>query len=301
MIKKTLYSTLTLILLLVLLGSLMLTDRPARAALGERQLAQGAAGDIEYFVSGEGRPVVLIASFARSVSDFNELVPQLNRAGFQTIGVQLRGVDGSDLTLGGTSFHDYAADVAAVIAAEQLQQPVDVIGHAFGNRVARTLASDNPELVNKLVLMAAGGDQPTPKQTSKSISLALFGFWSESARQTAISDAFFAEGNKLVDHWKHGWYPLAGMIQGGATAASQTDSNRDWLTAGRAQLLILQASEDKAAPAEQAGKALAQLIPERSHYVEIAKSGHAMLPEQLALIASHTLKFLSKTEVTLHE
>jgi len=35
--------------------------------------------------------------------------------------------------------------------------------------------------------------------------------------------------------------------------------------------------------------------------VEIAKSGHAMLPEQLALIASHTLKFLSKTEVTLHE
>jgi pimeloyl-ACP methyl ester carboxylesterase len=74
---------------------------------------------------------------------------------------QPRGIGGSIGPLEGITLHDLAADVASVVATEG-QGPAVVIGHAFGNWVARTLAADRPDLVRGIVLAAAALKGPLP-------------------------------------------------------------------------------------------------------------------------------------------
>jgi pimeloyl-ACP methyl ester carboxylesterase len=90
------------------------------------------------------------------------LAQDLAETGYRVVRINFRGSgkstgSGEDITL-----HTLAADVAGVIQALKLGQ-VNIGGHAFGNRVARTLAADHPELVHSVILFAVGGKvPPTP-------------------------------------------------------------------------------------------------------------------------------------------
>jgi pimeloyl-ACP methyl ester carboxylesterase len=55
----------------------------------------------------------------------------------------------------GRTYHDFAADVAGVIEQLAGDRPVHLLGHAFGNRIARTPANDRPELVRSVILRIA--------------------------------------------------------------------------------------------------------------------------------------------------
>src|SRR4051794_41945040 len=68
----------------------------------------------------------------------------------------MRGVGGSRGSLDGATLHDLAGDVAGVIKAIGCG-PAHLVGHAFGNRIARCLAVDQPSLVRSVTLLAAGG------------------------------------------------------------------------------------------------------------------------------------------------
>ena len=82
---------------------------------------------------------------------------------------QPRGIGQSRGPLTGIDLHDYAGDVAAVIAHEA-KGPAFVVGHAFGNRVARMLATDRPDLVRAVALVAANiGKAPSPPQVRAAI------------------------------------------------------------------------------------------------------------------------------------
>ena len=123
------------ILILVGLCLLQLQDRPAELALGERVVIQGPGGELVYYRSGEGETVILLPSFARSASDFNALTDALHRAGYRTLALQPRGIEGSELGEWRVGLQDYAADVAAMLDAEEIVRVGAVIGHAYGNRV----------------------------------------------------------------------------------------------------------------------------------------------------------------------
>lgn len=268
--------------------ALALQDRPARQAVGEGRIAHGAAGAIAYFASGSGPSVVLLPSFARAASDFNELAIALNQAGYRTLAVQPRGVGGSALGRYGATLHDFSHDVVSVLKAEQLEVPVAVVGHAFGNRVARTVAANFPDRVDRLVLLSAGGEVPTPPAAGRAVGIGLFGFWSERARHQAISQAFFAEGQRVPAHWETGWYPLAGLVQ---TRAAALTPFAEWGDGGRAPVLIVQALSDRLAPPALAHRML-ERHPARVTWREIEGAGHAMLPEKPDQIASELLAFL---------
>jgi pimeloyl-ACP methyl ester carboxylesterase len=68
----------------------------------------------------------------------------------------MRGIGESRGSLGDTSLHDLAVDVAEFLEAMDCG-PAHLVGHAFGNRVARCLAVDRPSLVRSVTLLAAGG------------------------------------------------------------------------------------------------------------------------------------------------
>ena len=94
--------------------------------------------------------------------DFDELSQRLARSGYQTVLPEPRGIGSSAGPLEGITLHDVAGDVAAVIEALG-GGSVIVVGHAFGNRVARVVATDHPLLVKHVVLLACGGAVPMPE------------------------------------------------------------------------------------------------------------------------------------------
>ena len=251
---------------------------PARDAVGASRIVASGDASIQYFVGGtQGAavPVVLVASYARSAADFNELVVALNAAGHPTYAVETRGVRESTLPSVSVTLHTFAADIDAVLQAEGVERPIVMLGHAYGNRIARTYSSDFPDKVAQLVLLAAGGEEPTPEEVSGSIGKAQFAIFPEETRRKAVHHAFFAEASEVDEGWMKGWYPIAGIAQ---VQAMQATPNVEWADGGIAPILVLQPAEDAAAPG--GGPALKARLPDRVTVVEIANAGHALLPEQ---------------------
>src|SRR4051812_42269966 len=101
-----------------------------------------------------GTPVVLLANAGCSTGYFDHLTRALVTGGFQSISIawrrrQLRSSRRRYLAR-------LVADVPGVIEALDCG-PAHLIGHAFGNRIARCLAVDQPPMVRSVTLLAAGG------------------------------------------------------------------------------------------------------------------------------------------------
>ena len=120
-----------------------------------RNIEVGGA-TLECTFYGSGTPVVLLANAGCSTGYFDDLARVLAAGGLQTISVNMRGAGESRGSLDGITVHDLAADVAGVLEAVDWG-PAHLVGHAFGNRVARCLAVDRPSLVRSVSLLAAGG------------------------------------------------------------------------------------------------------------------------------------------------
>lgn len=287
-LKTAAVAGLVLVVGTVLLIALALRDSPGRAAIGEGRFTRSGDATIEYFVHGPegGAVVVLFPSFGRPAADFNELVVALSSSGFRTLAVQPRGIEGSTLPRGDRTYHTYSGDILAVLDAAGVAEPVHVLGHAYGNRIARSFASRHPERTRSVVLLAAGGATPTPPAVTRAIGRAMLSILPESVRRDAIEFAFFASGNEVPPDWMQGWYPRAAFAE---MSAIQTTPYAEWGHAGAAPILVLQPAEDAAA--ESGGRQLAAEFPDRVRYVEIARAGHALLPERPAAVVEEILRF----------
>jgi pimeloyl-ACP methyl ester carboxylesterase len=276
MMKKIALLLVAIVVSALFFALFSLRDNPARPAGGEVRQAVSNGNIVRYYVNGPAgaEPVVLLASYARSGSDFNELVESINRAGYQSIVLQARGIDGTDLPDINVSLFDYADDLAAVLDQEQHTTATTLVGHAFGNRVARAFSSRYPDRVRSLVLLAAGDSSPPP-DTRNDIFMILANTLPDSIRSGALQRAFFAPGNQAPAYWMAGWYPHAGLAQGNATA---TTPQQQWIGGGVAPILVVQPAHDAAA-AHGANK-LQKLYPGRVTVLILEGAGHAILPEQ---------------------
>ncbi len=267
-------------------------DSPARDAVGMEKSINRDGRALAYYVSGQGKPVILLASAGREASDFNELAISLNDAGYRTIAFEAHGIKGSDLPEGEFDLFDIADDIKAV-AKEELkpQEQVAVIGHAFGNRAARAFASRFDDRISAVVLIASGGAKPIPPKADKALKAIFDPRRTINQRSEDIDYGFFAEGNDIPDHWITGWYRHSATLQG---KAKGTDHYEEWGAGGTKPLLVLQAAEDTIAPPQDAGIPLAQQYPERVKLVMVAKAGHALLPEQPEVIAEEVTAYLDE-------
>ena len=202
--------------------------------------------------------------------------------------MQARGIDGTAMPSMKATLFDFADDLAAVVNSEGIERPVTVIGHAFGNRIARAFASRYPQRVRSLVLLAAGDAGPPP-EIRNAIFKALIHTLPETIRVKALHKAFFAPGNKAPDYWLRGWYPKAGLVQGGATANTEA---ADWIHGGSAHMLVVQPEFDVAA--KEGADKLSQLYPGRVVIKHLKNAGHAILPEQLEETSKLILKHLNE-------
>lgn len=239
--------------------------------------ARNGEATVGYAAEGDGPPVVLLASTGRGTAEFGPLAGRLAGHGFRVLRPDPRGIGSSAGPMQGVSFHDFAADVAAVIRAEG-GRPAILAGHAYGNWIARTVAADFPELARGVVLVAAGA-RAMPRELIDIITMINDPASSEADRLAGLRRAFFAPGSDPRP-WLEGWHPAVTRSQ----RAARPLTAGDWLSAGTAPVLDLQAAEDPFRPAGTRD----ELRAEFGHRLEIRVidgASHALPAEKPAAVA----------------
>lgn len=248
-------------------------------------------GDVKLCVEigGEGPLVLLLPSAGRGASDFSALASVLEARRYSAAAVNPRGAGGSTGPLEGLTLHDLAADVSVVVE-ELAHGPAHLVGHAFGNRVARCLATDRPDLVRSVTLLAAGGRVAGTRREPflpEGGVLTSDGF--EAMRRAMFSPRSAAS---VAEAWRSGWWFDTLRAQGAAVFGTPVD---EWWSAGVAPILVIQGMDDEVAPPENARLLLSE-HPDRVALVEIEGAGHAILIERPNEVAEHLLRFLRRVD-----
>jgi pimeloyl-ACP methyl ester carboxylesterase len=147
---------------------------------------------IEYEVTGEGRPVVLLHGFPDSGRLWRHQVPALAAAGFRVIVPDLRGYGRSDKPVGVDAYSVplLAGDVLAVLADLGIGK-AHVVGHDWGAALAWALASVAPGSVDHVVVLSVGNPVTflrTLEQKQKSWYMLLFQFAGVAERWLSDDD-----------------------------------------------------------------------------------------------------------------
>ena len=240
-----------------------------------RELVTAGATQIDVIAEGSGPTLVMLPSSSRDSEDFDDVAAMFAAAGLRVLRPQPRGMGHSTGPLDGLTLHDYARDVAAVIEAQQAG-PAVVLGHAFGQWVARTLAADRPDLVRGVVLAAAAARSIPPElraELAKCVDTTL----PEAERRAGLRVAFFAPGHEPPANWLSGWHIAASRSQHAASAATP---QHEWWTAGSAPVLDLQGAQDPWRPRDTVDDFRRDLGAQRVTVQVIDDCSHAMFPEQ---------------------
>jgi pimeloyl-ACP methyl ester carboxylesterase len=240
--------------------------------------APGAS--IRVRTAGSGPALVLLPGLGRPAEDLDPMARLLVAAGYRIIQPDPRGSGGSTGPLDGLTLHDLAGDVAAVIESVG-EAGITIVGHAFGNRIARAVAANRPDLVRMVVLLGCSGKvQPSP-EIAEAIRLAQAVDTDPATRARAVADAWFAP-SRDTRIWMDGWSQPVMNAYLAAAAATDTAS---WWTAGQTRVVIIQGLADVSAPPEN-GRLLKQEIGNRAALIELPGIGHALAVEDPGTIAA---------------
>ena len=248
---------------------------------------------IEGLVAGneDAEVIVLLTEAGWSASRFLEFMPRLVEAGYRAVALNPRGIDGSRGPLGDLTLHDFASDVAGVIGLLN-RGPVYVLGHGHGNRVARCLAADRPDLVSGLILLGAGGQVPGDAEALEALSRLTQPGQADDERRADLQMALFAPTSDAAQWLDLSLSAEVLRAQGGADRVTPRE---EWLTGGNAPMLVIQGRHDRVAPPAN-GRWLRERFRERVQLVELANSGHALLPEEPGEIVEAIERFTTGLE-----
>lgn len=247
--------------------------------------------EIEAIIEGSGNIIILLPGGGADASSYEHFTPMLNNAGYQTVAINLRGISGSSGPLKRLSLHDLANDVASVI--ELLESaPVHVIGWAFGNRIARCLASDRPDLVKTIVLLAAGGKAKPDSEAMRQLLKLYQPNLPKDEKIKATHLSLYSpttNQDKIVAALKNRKFWTKAAIA--HNTANRSTSIEDWWSGGEAPMLVIQGLDDRMAPPAN-GRDLRENFSERVKLLELENTGHALIYEQPEIIAKEIISFL---------
>lgn len=257
----------------------------------EQRIIKVGGATLECTLHGAGAPVVLLANAGCSTGYFDELTRVLAAGGLQTIAINLRGVGKSSGSLDGVTVRDLAADVAGVIETLDCG-PAHLVGHAFGNRVARCLAVDRPSLVRSVTLLAAGGliGPATPLGTALGAATEVKMNGSDCVTVYGARWLSPASDPKVLAHVE--CWPAVHVAH---LATGKGVPLEQWWDAGTAPLLVIQGLDDIAAPPGN-GHALREKHGKRVRLVDLPRAGHFMLLEQPEAVTRAVAEFIEAQE-----
>ena len=235
---------------------------------------------IETVVQGEGPAIVILPSLGRDgYEDYDEVAQALVARGWRVLRPQPRGIGASTGPMVGVLLPALARDVAEVIRQQGAGRAI-LVGHAYGNYIARMTAVAHPETVRGVVVAAAAARNCAPEiQVAPGIAGNLQ--LADDERLEALRLAFFAPGNDARP-WLRGWYPKTQAMQ---AASSRGAVKHDvWWHAGSAPLLELIPDSDPFKPRKD-WQQLQDEFGDRISVEVIAGASHALFPEQPQAVA----------------
>jgi len=235
-----------------------------------------------------GHLVCLLPGLGGGIRRFNDLGCRLASDGWRPVAINPRGAGLSQGELDGLTLHDLARDVAGVV--ESLGGgPAALVGNAFGNRLARCVAADRPDLISCVVLVCAGGRVPPESDAFRSMLRINDLSLSEEERIEAARVSLFAEGNEVpIDFIHDNRAAEAAVAQGEAVRRTDT---ADWWSGGTVPMLVIQGEQDRIAPATN-GHLLWEEFPDRVTVSDLPGAGHAVLNEKPIEVGNAISSFL---------
>ena len=247
---------------------------------------------VETYIDGDGSSFVILPSYGRDGGeDYDDLTARLVEDDWRVLRPQPRGIAGSSGPMENQSMHDLAEDVALCIQG-LCQEPVVLLGHAFGNVLARVLTTDRPNLVRAVVLAAAEASK-VPEDVGKLPFIAGDLSASEAARLAALRKGFFAPDHD-PSGWLAGWYPATLGMQ--HAAAKKTGLRESW-NCGEVPLLQIIGEYDPFIP-EPYWHELRDQLSDRVTAVVVKDASHALFPEQPIDVAAAVLPWAAQYKRT---
>lgn len=242
-----------------------------------RELVNFGDVAIDLIAEGAGPPVVLLPSRGRDSDDFDAIAEGIAKAGFRVLRPQPRGAGRSIGPTCRLRMQDLARDVALIVEREN-NAPAVIVGHAFGNWVARMVATDHGPLVRGVALMAAAA-KSFPGSLRADVQQSADETLPRAVRLAALRRAFFHP-----DHdpsvWLSGWAPEANRIQGIASAATE---QAEYWQAGGVPMLDIVADSDPFKPKDKWFESREE-FGNRVTVTIIPRASHALVPEQPELV-----------------
>lgn len=224
---------------------------------------------IQYASTGSGTVIVLLPGGSLNISYLEPLADRLADGGLRAIRIGARTPPHNpDETV---TMHDLARDVVDVM--DHLGVDASwIAGHAFGNRVARTVALDHTDRIDGVVLLAAGGTvQPSP-EAAQALQIA----YSDATEDQAIGamEYFVGDPKDAAAAWAY-LKPArdfhVGAMQRNAVVATPAP---EWAAlAPGMPVLIIQGTKDQIAPPAN-GEELAKEYPDQVKLAWIEGGGH---------------------------
>ncbi len=283
--KRHLLHMLALMLMMTLVGS-----APPRAQTVEgrtREIVKYDNVEIDLIAEGKGPLVVMLPSRGRDSEDFDAVAAGLAKSGLRVLRPQPRGAGRSKGPSEGVRMQDLARDVAHVIEREKAG-PAVIAGHAYGNWVARMTATDHPNLVRGIVLVAAAA-KTFPNELRAVVQQAGDASLPADQRLIALRKGFFLAGHD-ASVWLQGWAPAANKIQGDAATATK---QVEYWQAGRVSMLDLVPEQDPFKPKDKWYESREE-FGDRVSVVVIANASHALIPEQPAAVVDAIVAWMKK-------
>lgn len=241
-----------------------------------------AGESFRVFVAGAGKPVVLVHGFPLDHSMWSaQLGPLAER--YQVIAPDLRGFGGSVVTPGVTTMEQMADDIAGILAALKITEPVAFCGLSMGGYVAWRFWERHRNRLARLILCDTRADADSPTAAANRLTTAEKVLSEGTAFLVeAMAPRLFAVDHQTTPYAAAVRQVMAAAPPEGVAAALRGMAQRPNVTSWLGQIdvptLVLCGEHDVISPAKEM-RAFAEAIP-AARFCLIQNAGHMAPGEQ---------------------
>ncbi|MDE0084094.1 MAG: alpha/beta hydrolase [Candidatus Poribacteria bacterium] len=238
---------------------------------------------IAYQVEGTGTPVVLLHGWGGEANSFRPVFDSLSRF-YRVYALDLPGFGLSEIPPTAWDASDYAKFLSAFFHKLNINK-AHLIGHSYGGRISIVMAAEEPEKIDKLILVDSAGIIP-PRTAKYYIQISL-------AKVGRLMRYCGAPGNRLADNIAQRVgskdYREAGPMR--ATMVKSVNQNlRPLLPKIQASTLLIWGENDTDTPISF-GRIMEKEIPD-ARLIVLKDAGHFSYLDQLPQFCETVTDFL---------